>query len=379
MTIPPARVVFGAQDRRRILDMIDRSLRQGDLTLGAVGTEFEVAFARSTGTAHAVATSSGTAALQIILCALGVAGSDVVVPANTFFATAAAVLHAGGRVRFADADPATLSVTAAAVSAALTPTTAAVVVVHIGGMICPDIEQIASLCRQRGIALIEDAAHAHGSTWNGRAAGSFSRAAAFSFYPTKVVTSAEGGMIVTDDESLAAEARIYRDQGKASFAGGGHLRLGAAWRMSEVHAAIGLVHLERLPEFVAHRRAVADRYDRVLGSVEGAVATKEPVESVRNVYKYPVLLDRAIDVDAIGRRLADHGVALSGKVYGVPLHREPVFSALQGTVPPGGLGGSEAACSRHVCLPVHSDMTEAEAATVVEAFATAVTEQTRRW
>lgn len=374
MTIPAARVVFGPEDRARILGHIDQSLQSGSLTLGSAGRDFEEAFARRHEVGHAVATSSGTSALEIIMRTLGVGDRDVVVPANTFFATAAAVLHAGGRVRFADADPATLSVSVESVEAAVTPATTAIVVVHIGGRICRDIEAIADLCERRGIDLVEDAAHAHGSTWAGQPAGTFSRAAAFSFYPTKVVASGEGGMIVTGDADLAADARIYRDQGKGSFLEGAHVRLGSAWRMSEVHAAIGRVHLDRLDEFIAVRRRVADLYDRALAGVAGVTLLSEPEASRGNVYKYPLLLDRAIDQTTLAARLRDdHGVSLSGKVYATPLPAEPVFAGLVGAGlvdmgPPGGLEAAVDVCARHICLPVHSDMTDPEADQVTEAL-----------
>lgn len=398
VTIPAARVVFGPEDRARILDLVDRSLQSGSLTLGGEGSAFEAAFATRHGVAHAVATSSGTSALEIILRALDVDGRHVVVPANTFFATAAAALHAGAAIRFADADAATMSVSAASVEAALTPETRVVVVVHLGGMICPDIETIAELCERRGILLVEDAAHAHGSRWQGCSAGTFGRAAAFSFYPTKVVASGEGGMIVTDDELLADEARIYRDQGKGSFLGGGHVRLGSAWRMSEVHAAIGRVHLDRLDEFIAIRRRVAEGYDRALADVAGLTVVAEAAGSVRNVYKYPVLLDSGIDPAVVGSRLKAQGISLSGKVYALPLHLEPVFAGLAhggpagslgsagspgsarspgsagsaiaagSGVPAGGLPVAEDVCARHICLPVHSDMTDAETAEVASAL-----------
>ncbi len=216
-------------------------MRTGSLTLGGTTKAFEEAFGRRHDARFAVATSSGTSSLEIILRAVGVAGADVVVPANTFYATAGAVIHAGGRPRFADIDDATMALTAASVEAALTPTTSAVVIVHIGGVISPAVDEIRSLLDERGVALIEDAAHAHGSTLDGRPAGSFGVAAAFSFYPTKVVTSAEGGMIVTGDERIAGEAVVYRDQGKAGFHGGEHVRMGYAWRLSELQAAVGLV------------------------------------------------------------------------------------------------------------------------------------------
>jgi perosamine synthetase len=368
--IPPARLVFSDEDRARILGLVDASLRSGSLTLGDNGEAFEEAFAKLHQVPHAVATSSGTSALEIVFRALDLAGREVVVPANTFFASAAAVIHAGGRPRLADVSPTTLCLSAASVDAALTPATAAVVLVHIGGLITPEIDAIRRLCDDRGVVLVEDAAHAHGSTWQGRPAGTFGHAAAFSFYPTKVIASGEGGMIVTSDDRLAADARIFRDQGKAGFLGGSHVKLGYAWRMSELHAAVGRVHLDRLEEFIGVRRRVAARYDAALSAAAGLSLTVEP-EGVRgNYYKYPVLLDAGIDRARFKAAMRDDfDVVCSGEVYATPLHHEPVFAAIDTAPGPDALAGAEDVCARHVCLPVHSDMTDAEADQVAGAAA----------
>ena len=362
--IPAARVVFTAEDRVRILELIDGALASGNLTLGPITEEFEKSFSSRHGGRLAVATSSGTSALEIALRAIGVAGREVVVPANTFFATAAAVLHAGGRPRFADVDPATLSLSETTLAAALTPEVAAAIHVHIGGTISPEVEAVRRLCEGAGVALIEDAAHAHGSSLDDQPAGSWSRAAAFSFYPTKVVAGAEGGMILTGDEQIRDEARIYRDQGKASFLTGGHVRLGSAWRLSEVQAAIALVHLQRLDEYIEVRRAVAARYDCALGGCPGLTVLGEPAGSRSNYYKYVALLDAGLDRGAVKTHIREaFGVSLSGEVYATPLHREPVFAEFA----TGPLPNAEDVCARHVCLPVHSDMTELEVGRVVEA------------
>ena len=193
-----------------------------------------------------MAVSSGTAALEIILRSVGVAGRDVVVPANTFFATAEAALRAGGRPVFADIDPMTFALSPQTLLAALTPRTGAVLVVHIGGLITPHVDELRTICAERGIALVEDAAHAHGASYDGRPAGSFGAAAGFSFFPTKVVTCGEGGMILTGSDAIAQAARIYRDQGKGSVGANHHVLHGYAWRMSELAAATGLVHLRRI-------------------------------------------------------------------------------------------------------------------------------------
>ena len=366
--------MFPASDRAEIAAAVTEMLASGALTLGPQTRGFEAAFAAahtgprppSPGGPHAVAVASGTAALTIALLALGVRGREVVVPANTFYATAAAVLQAGARPVFADVDADTFALNATTTAAALTPRTAAVVAVHIGGLISPQIDELRALCDERGIALVEDAAHAHGATFDGRFAGSFGAAAAFSFYPTKVVTSGEGGMVLTGSEELAQEARIYRDQGKGAFSANHHVRLGSAWRMSELHAATGLVHLRRMEEFIARRRAVAARYDKALADLDGLQPLAEPPGCRSNIYKYIALLHAGLDRARFKSELAQRfQVKLSGEVYDLPLHRQPVLAEYAG--PP--LPVAEELAARHVCLPVHSDMTDGEVDEVLAAVA----------
>jgi dTDP-4-amino-4,6-dideoxygalactose transaminase len=365
--VSAARVVFPEADRAEVAAAVAEILATGSLTLGAYTKRFEAAFATAHDAPHAVAISSGTAALHIALSVVGVRGRDVIVPANTFYATAAAVLQAGGRPVFADVDLATLALNGATVAAALTPDTAAVVYVHIGGLISPDINEVRAVCEEREIALVEDAAHAHGSTLDGRFAGSFGVAGAFSMYPTKVVTSGEGGVVVTASAHMADEARIYRDQGKGAFGANHHVRLGSAWRMSELHAATGLVHLRRMDEFITRRREVAARYDKALASVDGLSSLAEPPGSRSNIYKYIVLLAPSIDRARFKQEVADRfQVRLSGEVYDLPLHKQPVLAEYAG--PP--LPVAEDVATRHVCLPVHSDMSDTEIDEVLTAVTT---------
>ena len=360
--VPPARVVFDKEDRERILEMIDGALMSGTLTIGPLTAELETSFGRAHQSPHAVGTNSGTSAIEIALRACGVESGEVIVPANTFYATAAAVVHAGGRPRFADVDRSTLALSAETVARALRPSVSAVIHVHIGGSISPEIEPIRELCAQRGVILFEDAAHAHGSTLDGRFAGSWSKAATFSFYPTKVVASAEGGMILTSERSLADEARVYRDQGKASFLGGGHIRLGSAWRMSELQAAVALVQLDRMGEHIDRRREVAASYDAALAKIDG-ISVLGDESGGSNYYKYVALLDGGIDRDTFKATMKDEfAVGMSGEVYATPLHLEPVFQSFVEE----GLPVAEDLCARHVCLPIHSDMADSEVDQVIE-------------
>jgi perosamine synthetase len=368
--VQAARVVFPDEDRAEIATAISEILGSGMLTLGPYTGQFESAFAAAhsgdprAAAPHAVAVSSGTAALEIALRCAGVAGRDVVVPANTFYATGAAALAAGGRLVFADIDPATFALSPATLSAALTPDTAAVVLVHIGGLITPEVDQLRRLCQERGIALVEDAAHAHGATWAGRFAGSFGTAAAFSFYPTKVVTCGEGGMILTGSAAVADEARIYRDQGKGSFSANHHVRHGYAWRMSELHAVTGVVHLRRMAAAIDRRREVAARYGAALAGLDGLDPLPEPPGCRSNFYKYIAVLPAGCDRARFKKEIASrHEVRLAGEVYDTPMHQQPVFEPFAGLALPV----AEDLCARHVCLPVHSDMADDEVEQVIAA------------
>jgi perosamine synthetase len=368
--VQAARVVFPDADRAEIATAIAEILGSGMLTLGPYTRQFEAAFAAAhsgdprAADPYAVAVSSGTAALEIALRCAGVAGRDVIVPANTFYATGAAALAAGGRLVFADIDPATFALSPATLDAALTPDTAAVVLVHIGGLITPDVDELRRLCQERGIALVEDAAHAHGATWAGRFAGSFGTAAAFSFYPTKVVTCGEGGMILTASAELADEARVYRDQGKGSFGANHHVRHGYAWRMSELHAVTGVIHLRRLAAAIERRREVAARYGAALAGLPGLDPLPEPPGCRSNFYKYIAVLPAGVDRARFKQEIADrHQVRLAGEVYDTPLHRQPVFEPFAGPALPV----AEDLCARHVCLPVHSDMADDEVEQVIAA------------
>lgn len=366
MRVPPAQVYFSDDDRTAILARIDEALTTGQLTLGKFGRELEERFAAYAGTRYAAAVSSGTSAIEIPLRVLDVTGKEVLVPANTFFATAAAVVHAGGVPRFVDCDPESMAVSPADVERQIGPNTAGLIVVHVGGLVTPDIEALRQLCDARSIWLFEDAAHAHGSAHGGKGAGTFGVAGSFSFYPTKVMAAGEGGMIVTDDERIYQEALIYRDQGKASFTQNAHTRMGSNWRMSEVHAAIALQQFARLEEFIAHRQRIARIYDAALQDGRlGMHPVAVPEGSRSNYYKYSAYLPDGVDRSVLKQVLRDeYDIGLSGEVYETPLHEQPVFAPYRDRALPG----AERLCARHICLPVSAVMTDDQAAFVVESL-----------
>src|SRR2546427_470058 len=364
-TVPAAKIQFSAEDRAWIAERIQEVLASGQLTLGKYGEQFERQFAKFCGVPHAVTVNSGTSSLEIILRALDIQGRDVLVPTNTFFATAAAVVHAGGRPVFVDMDPESFAVKPEDVEKSLTPKTAGIIVVHIGGIVSLRILELQELSRKKGLWLVEDAAHAHGSSFNNVKAGAFGIASSFSFYPTKVMTSGEGGMIVTADNRINEEARIYRDQGKASFTQNTHVRMGYNWRMSEPHAIIGLKHLERLPLMIEDRQKMASVYDRELKRFKNLTALPVLSGGRCNYYKYIAILREAGDRKALKTLLhVQYGVSLAGEVYEEPLHKQPVFE--QYVTRP--LPVAEDYCARHLCLPIFSGMEERDVQQVIDAL-----------
>ncbi|MFA5771248.1 MAG: DegT/DnrJ/EryC1/StrS family aminotransferase [Thermoplasmata archaeon] len=357
MKVPAAKICFPKEDREVLLKQIDGILESGQLTLGKYTKEFEEKFASTIGTKYAVAVNSGTSSIEIPMRIFDVSGKEVIVPTNTFAATAFGVVHAGGKVKFADVDPNTHAISLETVKKQITKKTKAVVSVHIGGNIAPDTEELKEFCEKKGIIFFEDAAHAHGSKLNGKHAGTFGLAGSFSFYPTKVMTSAEGGMIVTNDKIIYDRAMVFRDQGKSGFTANLHTEMGYNWRLSEVHAAIGVSQLKRLESFIADRRRVAKIYDEGLKNVPHITSLKIPSNSHTNYYKYIAILDKGLDRKAIKQKLREqYEVSLSGEVYELPLHLQPIFMKMgykQGDFPV-----AEDVCARQVCLPLFPTMTD---------------------
>ena len=243
-------------------------LRSGMIAQGPKVAELETIFARICGVKHAVAVNNGTTALVAVLKMLDVPeGSTVVTSPFTFVATLNAAIEAGYKVRFADVDPLTFNVTADAIAAVATADVSTVMPVHIYGQ-CADMTSIGTLAAEKGWAVIEDAAQAHGALHNGKAAGSFG-AGCFSFYATKNITTGEGGIITTDDDALADRLRVYRNQGMRQRYQ--YEMAGTNYRMTDVQAAIGIPQLKKMDSIVSARQANAAALNELLADVEGVV------------------------------------------------------------------------------------------------------------
>ncbi|MFH8791471.1 aminotransferase class I/II-fold pyridoxal phosphate-dependent enzyme [Streptomyces sp. NPDC017941] len=389
--VPAQRVHFGVAERRAVLDRVDAALASGHLTQGPGLARFEE-LSRSWTGREGVAVASGAAALEIALRIVGVAGRTVLVPVNTFFATAAAAVRAGARVRFVDIELDGLGLDPDALRAALDrhPDTAAVLPVHIGGIVAPALDDVITLCERRGVAVVEDAAHALGATLGDRFAGAFGRFGAFSFFPTKVAVSGEGGLVTCANAEDAEQVRRWRDHGKSAQGSTLHDRPGGNWRMSELHAAVGTVDLERFDDTLAARRALAHEYDELLADVPGVRAHTVPADVHSNYYKYLAYPDAPVDRALLKKRLRErHGVSLAGEVYDHLLCDQPYFVSAEATRTDGGAGagvgagagaGAGAAvvggpfeqarwfARHHIALPLYPTLTRAEQLRVVEAL-----------
>jgi len=345
----------------------------GFLTLGRYNEEFENEFARYIGVKHAVAVASGTCSLEIVLRAIGVQGCDVIVPTNTFAATAYAVMHAGGRSIFGDIS-ADMNIDPSDVKKRLTSNTKAVIPVHIGGLVSLGVYKLLELAGQRGFYVVEDAAHAHGSMLDGKKAGNLGIAGSFSFFSTKVITTGEGGMITTNDEVIADKARLLRDQGKVRDNVVG--AVGYNWRMSEFQAIVGLAQLRLLEEIIEKRARIARIYDELLKEFSMLRLLDIPPDVRPNYYKYIVFLQKGRDPDVLKKHLKEkYNVSLGGYVYEAPLHRQQVFKEYVEN--PYDYPTADDLCSRHIALPIYPQMAEEEAQYVIESLKNALSDL--RW
>jgi dTDP-4-amino-4,6-dideoxygalactose transaminase len=397
-SIPILRIPFDHADREQIHESIDEIFDSGYLTQGEFTEEFERKFASFTGVDHAVACSNGTAAIELALRGLSIEGQSVIVPTNTFIATAYAAMHAGNRVIFADSDPETFALDPDDVRARIEEDTAAMIPVHIGGVVTDAMDELRAICEAHNLAFIEDAAHAHGSELDETKAGAFGDAGAFSFYPTKVLTTGEGGIVTTDDDELTTQIRQLRNHGKNPEEANAITHVGNNWRMSEFNAAVGVQQMDGAEERIERRQEIAAFYDEHVPDVPGLEPLELPEGATSSYYKYIVKLDDGIDRTELKERLqAEHNVSLTGEVYETLAHEEPLWEkytycgarrdgpervpacemwpecGCESRQTDGFEGASEMADS-HTCLPTYPDLTQAEHEHVIESLRAVTTE-----
>ncbi|MEM4730149.1 MAG: DegT/DnrJ/EryC1/StrS family aminotransferase [Sulfolobales archaeon] len=336
-------------------------LRSGMLAFGRVGEEFEKQLARYLGVKHVVTVSNGTAALYLSLKALGVSqGDEVVVPDFTFFATASTALLAGATPVLVDIELETYTIDPDQLHEAISGKTKVVVPVHLYGHPA-DMDRVTEIASEKHLHVLEDCAQALGAEIRGRKVGSFGHAAAFSFYPTKSITTGEGGAVATDLDSVADVVRLLRNHGQKSRYY--HVEIGWNMRITDVQAALGLSQLKRLDEMNEKRRKLARVYLEELASVS---QVRLPIEKpgVKHVYNlFTIWVEGNGTRDKLAKYLRDRGVETAIH-YPTPLHKQPALARAKKS--PSCCPNSDAA-SRHVLsLPLHPGLSESDVVTVAK-------------
>jgi len=364
MPITPLRPYFSDDDIDFIIHEFRNILEgKGFLTMGKFGEKFEKEFASYHGKKYAISCNSGTSALEIICRGIDVKGFEVIIPTNTFIATANAVIGAGGVPVFADIGP-DMALDPEDVAKRITDKTRAIMNVHIGGYISPSMYDLIKICNTNNLLLIEDAAQAHGSMLDNKKAGTFGVAGGFSFFPTKVMTTGEGGMVITDDEDLYRKALALRQFGKTEkgiYQNYSEI-LGYNWRMTEVSALMGITQLCRLEQFIRRRTELANIYTKKLKEINGIKLMEISDRVHHNWFKYILFLKNQ-DRESLHKKLKNEcGIDLSGYVYEIPLHKQPVLSEYTDGVFPV----ADDLCSRHICLPLFYSLTDKDVFNVVD-------------
>lgn len=370
--LPYGRQTIEPDDVAAVVDVLGSDW----LTTGPKVTEFEAAFAAVTGTEQAVAVANGTAALHAAAYALGVGPADeVIVPAMTFAATANCVVFLGGKPVFADVEPDTLLLDPASAARCLTGRTKAIIAVDYAGQTC-DYAALRELADSRGTALAADACHALGGVEGGRPVGSLADLSTFSLHPVKPLTTAEGGVVTTDDAELAERMRVFRNHGITSDhrqrdAQGSWfyemVDLGFNYRLSDLQCALGLSQLKKLPGWIERRREIARRYDEAFAELELArpLRTRDGVEHAYHLYVLRLELERLrVGRAEVFAALRAEGIGVN--VHYVPVHLHPYYRERFGTGP-GLCPVAEDAYERILTLPVWPGMSDDDADDVIAA------------
>lgn len=352
------------------IEHVVQTLRSGRLSMGPMQEKFEALVAARAGTEHAVAVSNGTCGLHLALLALGIGpGDEVITTPFSFVASSNVILYVGAKPVFVDINPRTLNLDPEQVEAAITPRTRAILAVEAFGNPA-HIPELAALCNRYEIPLIEDACEGFGGTYRGRSIGSFGRIAVFGFYPNKQITTGEGGVIVTDDERLANLCRSMRNQGRPvdllepAWQSPGswltHERLGFNYRLSEVHAALGVAQTKRLDEILELRSLVASKYiSRLMGLPDIILPTVDP-ETNMSWFVFVIRLSsdfHAENRDRILTGMRRHEVGVSN--YFPPIHLQPFYRSKFG-YKDGDFPITESVAQRTLALPFHNRVADHE-------------------
>jgi perosamine synthetase len=351
-------------------ELVLEVLRSGWLSLGPTGPRFEAMFADAVGAPHCAAVSSGTAGLHLCMRLAGVGpGDEVITSPYSFVASANCAIYEGATPVFADIDPGTLNLDPAAVEAAITPRTKAIVAVDIFGYPC-ELDPLLALCERYGLALVEDACEALGARYKGKPIGSHGHPAVWAFYPNKQMTTGEGGAVTTGSPEEHELLVSLRNQGRLETSSWlQHGRLGYNYRLDDVSAALGIGQLEKLDRILAARSAVAGAYAELLADIDVELPIADDDDHVRSWFVYVVKLPASADRDGVMARLAELGVATAP--YLPSIHLQSYMRELYG-FREGMFAVSEDCSARTMALPFHTRLDRADQERVADALSTAL-------
>jgi dTDP-4-amino-4,6-dideoxygalactose transaminase len=358
--VPIAKPMIGDEEIENVVEV----LKSGMIAQGPKVAEFEQKFAEWVGAEYGIAVNSGTAALHTALLACDIGpGDEVITTPFTFIASGNSIVYTGAKPVFADIDLKTYTLNPDAIEGLITENTKALMPVQLYGQ-SANMDKINEIAEKYGLIVIEDAAQAHGATCNGEKVGSIGDMSCFSFYPTKNMTTSEGGIITTDDEDLANNARMFRAHGATVRYH--HDAIGYNFRMTDISAAIGLAQLEKIDEFNDKRIANADYLNKGLADVDGVVTPYCAYGSKHVYHQYTILVEKG-DRDDWVDIINDCGVG-TGIHYPIPLYNQPIYKALGFD---GNCPNAELAADNVISLPVHPSLTKEDLDLVIEAVKTA--------
>ena len=363
MEVQAAKPFFHEDDIKSIVNRIEAVLKSGKLFMGDNVNELEKLFAEYIGVRNAVAVNSGTSALEIPMRYFDVKKREVIVPTNSFVASANTVIYAGGRPVMADIREDTLCIDPESIKEKINSKTKGVMVVHLAGLVCPQIKEIQEICQENNLFLIEDAAHAHGASIDGIKAGNLGNVGCFSFFPTKLMTTGEGGIITTNNNDLVEYSKSVRHHGIKSR--DTYDKLGYNWRMCEINAILGIHQLNRLEEFIIKRNEIAKKYRNELKNLNDIKLISNPKNIINSYYKFPIIV--SVDAIKLQQNLKEKYRINTGFLYYPPIHLQPLYKEKFG-YKEGDLPVSERILNKIVCLPMFVGMTDEQINYVIESL-----------